>query len=86
MDQKRQTINSWSQFCQILTDFQNFAVEGSLTKLYLSGLTKIALCCYTTLWNIIVGKQKINDKLRSTEATYWCGYEMFTAESASDSI
>jgi len=42
VDQKRQTINSWPQLCQILTDFQNFAVEGSLTNLYLSGLIKIA--------------------------------------------
>ena len=53
LDQKRQTTNSWPQLCQILTDFQNFAVEGSLTNLYSSGLIKIAyvatLLCETLL-------------------------------------
>jgi len=46
---------------------------------------------YTTLWNINIRKQAINDKLQGSVATYWrCGgvgnnqIKKFIAESVSD--
>jgi len=33
--------------------------------------TTPCICCYTTLWNINVSKQAINDKLQGSVATYW---------------
>ena len=39
-------------------------------KLYKNPATP-CICCYTTLWNINVGKQAINDKLQGSVATYF---------------
>jgi len=37
--------------------------------------TAPCMCCYTTLWNVNVSKQAINDKLQSNVATYLrCGW------------
>jgi len=33
--------------------------------------TTPCICCYTTLWNINVSKQAINDKVQGSVATYW---------------
>jgi len=40
----------------------------------IKNFAKPSICCHTTLWNINVRKQAINDKLQGSVATYLtCG-------------
>ena len=56
--------------------------------------TAPSVCCYTTLWNIAVSKQALNDKLQGSVATYARRAEIFnirfnykfTRESSSDNF
>jgi len=70
---------SWWYLCQILTDFQNsftgwFSSKFSVKWVIIRNLTIPCICCHTTLRNINVRKQAINDKLQGTVVTYLrCG-------------
>ena len=70
---KNCTRNSRPQFCQILTDFQFFhckILQQICSKVLTKDFTIPCICCHTTLWNINVKKQAINDKLQDIVAAY----------------
>jgi len=74
---EREATNSWSSFCQSLNRFSIFFVsleDFLVIKLVIKNHTAPCVCCHTTLWNINVRKQAIDDKLQRTVATYLkCG-------------
>jgi len=77
MFNKKETPYSWWYLCQILTDFHN-SFSGWFSSKFavkvIKNPTTYCISCHTTLWNISVRKQAVNDILQGSVATYLrCG-------------
>jgi len=67
--QKETSYSRW-HLCQILTDFYWQIIYEICSKTATKNPTTHCICCHTTLWNINVRKQAINDKFQGSVATY----------------
>ena len=67
--QKETSYSRW-HLCQILTDFYWQIIYEICSKTATKNPTTHCICCHTTLWNINVRKQAINDKVQGSVATY----------------